>query len=37
MNVYKQLFDKERKQWLDERDRFNQKLDDLQTLCHKTD
>jgi len=35
LNVYKQLFDKERKQWLEEREKSEQKVDQLQTTCHK--
>ena len=35
MNVYKQLFDKERKQWLDERENNDKKVESLQDICHK--
>eukprot|EP00353_Schmidingerella_taraikaensis_P015246 CAMPEP_0185619122 /NCGR_PEP_ID=MMETSP0436-20130131/49441_1 /TAXON_ID=626734 ORGANISM="Favella taraikaensis, Strain Fe Narragansett Bay" /NCGR_SAMPLE_ID=MMETSP0436 /ASSEMBLY_ACC=CAM_ASM_000390 /LENGTH=75 /DNA_ID=CAMNT_0028258297 /DNA_START=708 /DNA_END=935 /DNA_ORIENTATION=- len=35
LNVYKQLFDKERKQWLEEREKSEQKVDQLQTTCHR--
>lgn len=34
LNVYKQLFDKERKQWLDEKEKLDQKVDSLQEICH---
>ena len=34
LNVYKQLFDKERKHWLDERDKNDQKVENLQKTCH---
>ena len=34
LNVYKQLFDKERNQWLDEREKVDQKVDSLQDVCH---
>ena len=35
LNVYKQLFDKERKQWLDEKEKTEQKVDQMQSACYK--
>ena len=35
LNVYKQLFEKERKQWLDEREKSDQKVIEMQTICYK--
>ena len=37
LNLYKQLFDKERKQWLDEREKSEQKVDQMQGTCYKQD
>jgi len=33
--VYKQLFDKERKHWLDEKEKASAGLDQMQATCHK--
>lgn len=35
LNVYKQLFDKERKQWLEEKEKVDEKVESLQDICHK--
>ena len=35
LNVYKQLFDKERKHWIDEREKQDAKVEELQGKCLK--
>ena len=34
LNVYKQLFDKERKQWLDEKEKIDQKVESMQDITY---
>ena len=35
MHTYKQLFDKERKNWVDEREKTDQKVIEMQSICSK--
>ena len=37
MQTYKQLFDKERKNWLDEKQKADQNASKMQASCHKQD